>query len=461
MFLHVKTIDNDGKQLQDLNLTVQGYPFDIISIGYGWVALIKDYNAPNKLYLLSMDNNNQTIFQRTLINAKNNTPTTRAEDDLVFYKDSTGTPLFGLNAMFNPNSGKLAFGKGRLAVIFSHYNFFGYNSDGTRSDHTGDTIFTIDLTGKNEKIANSWGASHSLTQNLIYAGSRFMSAALGDAYPLNIMFTTEEGSISNGKKDPFTGLENILDVTSTSSLLADILTGDGLGHSNGRLGNLIQLADGLTYVLSYARRKGSANFNGQTYTSEINELGLLFFDFDLKFLKDVYLGEGQWVNQVQSCRYGKNIFVSYVISNNRLTPNGQFLDPKLNTDDLQYFILLDENGNLLTGPLLLEYFNPILPASDELKMMSDGRCAWTYVDENYILNYIYLTPPEQTPTSYTDVLNSQFYNKGDFYMINSYDMKDYKMGKVKEGSQTYLNLMDLGMSKLSLITTALKIHDDK
>ena len=452
-YLHVKTINNDGKELYDLNLTKQGYPFDIISVGWGWVALIKDFKNPNYLYLLSVDTNNKTVFTRTLINSNNN-PTSASSDQLIFYQNST-TPAFGMHAMFNPSSGKLALGKNRLAVIFAHYNFFGYSSDGTREDHTGDTLVTFDLTGKDDKIAATWGASHSLVENLVYTGEKFISASLSDAYPQNILLQSTDGINSIGT-DPKTGLKNILDYEENPSFLPDVIPGNGQGFSNGRLGNLVQLADGETFVLSYARRKSWAVFNGQNVSSNVSEVGLSFFDKNLNVIGEVNLGDGQLVNQIQSCRYGKNIFVSYVISNKHLVGNQEFLDPNLNNDDIQYFLLLDESGNVISGPLLYGSFFTNLPASDEMRMMADGRCAWTNVDKNGILSYLYLPAPTQTPTNYNDVKGSQFYNGGNFYLINSYDLKKYRMATVDSASSTYLNLVDLGLTKLSLISSVMK-----
>jgi len=453
--LHVKKIDKNGKEISDLNLSRSGYPFDIISVGWGWIALIKDFNNPNYLYLLAVDSNNKTVFTRTLINS-NSTPTTANADQLIFYKDSQGDALFGLNAMFNPSSGKLALGKQRLAVIFAHYNFFGLNNDGTRNDHTGDTVVTFNLTGQDDKLAVEWGASHSLTENLIYTGEKFISASLGDAYPLNIFFTTNDGITSNGIPDPKKGIYNVLTSVRDPSLLPDIMTGNGESFSNGRLGNLIQLADGQTYVISYARRKSSTTFNGNVESSNISTLGLTFFDKNLNSLGNVSLGDGQYVNQVQSCRYGKNIFLSYVISNNHLIQNNEFLDNNLNFDDVQYFMLVNEKGNVLVGPLLYGSFSSNLPASDEMRMLSDGRCAWTNVDKNGILSFLYLSAPAQTPTGFTDVKSSQFYNGGNFYLINSYDLKKYKMATIEQNSLTYLNLADVGLSKLSLISAMMK-----
>ena len=455
MMLHVKTIDNNGKELSDFNLTVSGFPFDIISVGWGYVCLIKDYVNGNYLYLLGVDyKTNKTVFQRTLINASPTVPPTNyTSDQLIFFKDSLGTPYFGMNAMFNPSNGKLALGKQRLAVIFAHYNYFGLNADGTRSDHTGDTLITVNLTGKDEKLAFSWGCSHSLTQNLIYNGDKFMSQSLGDAYPQNIYFTIDEGLSSNGVVDPITGRQSFLSSKSSSTLLPDVMPGNGMGYSNGRLGNLIQLADGKTYVVPYARRYSWTMFDTANSSSTINELGLSFYDQTLTLLRDVSLGPGQMINQIQSCRYGQNIFLTYVVSNNHLVMNNQFLDPNIHTDDVQYMMLVDSSGNVLQSPLKWSTNYTILSSSDEIKMMSDGRCAWTYVDSSYLLNYAYLTPPPQTPTSYIDVFNSQFYNNGTFYLINSYDLMQYKSASVDPKNQTYLNFMDLGLSKLSLIAS--------
>ena len=452
MYLHVLTIDSNGQQISDFNLTKSGFPFSIISVGWGWVALIKDFQNPDYLYLLGVDTNNNIVFNRTLINS-NSAPTNYTSDQLIFFQDAKGTPAFGMNAMFDPSSGRLAMGKNRIAVHFAHYNFFGYLSDGTRNDHTGDTLFTVNMKGQDEKISFSWGASHSLTQNLFYNGDRFMSAALGDAYPMNVFFSTVDGLNPKATPDPTTGLYNILNYQQTMTLLPDIITGDGGGFANGRLGNILELSDGQTFVFSYARRKSWTTFLGTNYSSLIDELGLSFFDKNLNLLKDVSLLQGQWVNQVQSCRYGKNIFISYVISNKHLILNNTFLEDTLSPDDVQYFILVDEQGNLLNGPLLLQAFMPDLPASDEIKMMADGRCAWTVVDSSGILNYVFLTPPDQTPTNFADVQSSQFYNGGDFYLINQYDLNSYKMATVDANNQTLTSFIDVGTSNFGIGTS--------
>ena len=63
-------------------------------------------------------------------------PTTTKEA-IVFYNQN-GQPLFGLNAMYNPNNGKLAYGNKKLNLIFAHYNKF------EDMGHTGDTYYSFD-----------------------------------------------------------------------------------------------------------------------------------------------------------------------------------------------------------------------------------------------------------------------------------------------------------------------------
>lgn len=59
-------------------------------------------------------------------------------------------------AMFNPSSGRLSYGRGRIAAIFAHYNHFGLKSDGSRDDHTGDTVITFDSESTQHHLEVDW-----------------------------------------------------------------------------------------------------------------------------------------------------------------------------------------------------------------------------------------------------------------------------------------------------------------
>ncbi len=109
-------------------------------------------------------------------------PTT-VNEAIIFYQEN-GTALFGTDLMFEPDNGKLAYGRGRLNLIFAHFNNFG-----EKGCHTGDTYYSFDHTGREDTANYAWGwqASHSLIQAHFYDGRYFVSSALGDTGSLGVI----------------------------------------------------------------------------------------------------------------------------------------------------------------------------------------------------------------------------------------------------------------------------------
>ena len=158
--LFVKLINNDGVQLEEFDLGKTGFPFDIVAIYCGFVTLIEDYPDSNKLYLFAMDTCAKTkVFERVIMN-NGEKPSKFNSDQVIFYSDASGSAVFGMEAMYNPNNGKIALAQDRIAILFAHYN----NFDGANNVHTGDTLITFNMKGADEKLSFSWGASHSLAQ---------------------------------------------------------------------------------------------------------------------------------------------------------------------------------------------------------------------------------------------------------------------------------------------------------
>ena len=420
--LFVKLLNNDGVQLNEYNLKKNGYPFDIVAVPCGFVVLIKDFYASDTLYLMgwSICTGNQTFLRILMDNGYQ--PNNRKTDQLIFYSDSKGTPLFGMDAMYNPSSGKLVLARDRIVTIFAHYNHFGFNTDGSRNDHTGDTLVSFNLSGLDDKIAFSWGASHSLSESILFNGDKAYATSLSDAYPLNIRFVNAETNTTNSAIDPFTGLKNRLDNSVNSSLLSGIIPGNGGGLSCGRMGTISQFNDGSFNVLSYSRRKCTTTFDGTSETTSIDDMGLAFFDNYLNRTSNIVLGSGAYVNQIQSAKYGANIFLVYVNSN-RTDSGNVFLTNTINPTDNMTFMLLDTNGNILNGPFNLN--QSILPPSDDMKVLSDGRVAWNWIDTNNNLNYYFLTKPNQTLTNEAVVQSNAIYKGEDFYFVGTNDTNVY------------------------------------
>lgn len=416
--LFVKIIDNEGVQQEEIDLGKTGFPFDIVGIDCGFVALIKDSPNLNTLYLLAMNVCTKTkIFERVIMN-NGEKPSTFNSNQIVFYADAAGKPVFGMEAMYNPNNGKITVARDRIAILFAHYN----NFDGLNNVHTGDTLITFDMKGVDEKLSFSWGASHSLAQSFIYDGQYLYGASLSDAYPLNIRFISSEFSESSSTPDPKTLLYNRLNNKAKSDLLPGIIPGNGAGLSSGRIGHLTCLEDLDKFILSYSRRKATTTFMGASKSSDVDEMGLVFFDKDFTNLNQVVLGKGTFINQIQSAKYGKNIFIAYVTSNR---VQNDLLSASISNTDTMSFVLVDQDGKIVSGPF--DYSTAFLAATDDMRILNDGRVAWTFVDENFNLNYYFLSKPEQTLTNFDLVKSTSFYkNNAEFYLIDSKDTNNYK-----------------------------------
>jgi len=291
-----------------------------------------------------------------------------AQADQLMFRGADGKPLFGLNAMYNPTSGRLLFARGRLGVIFAHYNHFGMNKDGTRNDHTGDTFVSYSLTNPADvKLGWSFLTSHSLVTKMVYDGSHFVSASLGDAYPENILFArTETGAERPGKT---------LSTVSQKNVVAGMMPGNHGGSTVGRLGDIhIMSRNSKTYSATYARKAATLS---ATSTSNVNELGYVAFNSKLvRTGAKAVLALGT-VTALGSARYGNAIAIVFVkqMSNTAQAPwlPTRIEDNKGSLTQQHFLVFSQLDGTKLTNPLLIA---ESLGASEGLSTLTDGSVIW-------------------------------------------------------------------------------------
>jgi hypothetical protein len=212
----------------------EGEVLDVVATDWGFAVLNK---SGNKLQLIGCFENGRQKF-KTVICDNGDNPT-KPRNQLTF----GDKPDFGYNCIFKPNSGRLGYGKGRIAVQFAHYNHFGMKN-GKRDDHTGDAFLTFNEDGKDAKMAYAWGTSHSIEQKLIYDGDKFYNISLGDAFPQNSHISYVYPNI--GKKDR-------LEFKKVKVHDVDV-PGNGGGNCSGRIGGIVRLG-GNTLAIGYSRTK--------------------------------------------------------------------------------------------------------------------------------------------------------------------------------------------------------------
>ncbi len=268
--LEIREFTNSLSQVRILPLNAAGTVLGFThTVNKGFAILVRDSADTNRAYLWVLNSDGTTKWSRNIMN--NGANPTVAVDQITF-NDSAGAPLFGMKAMFRPDNGRIAFGNNWIGVAIGHYNFFGFRTDGSRDDHTGDTYYSFDFNNAmNVKLGWGWGTSHSLLSRVIYNGVNFSFAALGDAYPQQIRFST----VATGAGV----VSGTLPSQISSAVVSGSIPGDGGGRACGRLGDINVISTSpLTLGASYVRWQCSTTSTFlDPFTNNVNEVAWLVY----------------------------------------------------------------------------------------------------------------------------------------------------------------------------------------
>ena len=183
-FLHVLSYDKNDDLVKDYNTTEPAYPHDITATDYGFAIYMIDANNYNHSYISLYNKNFELVNTIQIMNNDKNDDNfqdSNLKKQIIKY-DGNGKPANGMRFMYRPDNGKLIYARGRIFLIFAHYNYF--ISDG---GHTGDTIVTFNDYLLDMDFGITWGASHSLIQSVTFDDkNHFWTAALSDAFPEGI-----------------------------------------------------------------------------------------------------------------------------------------------------------------------------------------------------------------------------------------------------------------------------------
>ena len=83
---------------------------------------------------------------------------------------------------YQADNAKLIYSRGRIVLIFAHYNYFTDEKMG----HNADTVATFNDNLEDLDFGVIWGASHALIQSATFDDNYFWTATLSDAYPQGI-----------------------------------------------------------------------------------------------------------------------------------------------------------------------------------------------------------------------------------------------------------------------------------
>ena len=307
-YLHVLSYDKSDNLIKDFNTTEKAFPNDIASTDYGFAIYMVEASNSNHSYL-NLYNKNYELINTVVI--MNNSPKDDSKKDSNLEKqiikyDSSGKPVYGMRFMYRPDNGKLIYSRGRIFLIFDHYNYF-QDSGG----HTGDTVTTFNDILLDMNFGITWGASHSLIQSATFDNNYFWTAALSDAYPEGIKVEYTSKTELTSSFDAVNQKYNSI-LSGSTDQLAGYIKGYHTGPADGKLGGILYFEKYALYCLVFAKTPNYSDDDSSKNGKTIIFISTWKFDNKQISNNNIYeikLFESGNIMQLRAGKYGDDQIV--------------------------------------------------------------------------------------------------------------------------------------------------------
>ena len=410
-YLHILSYDKNDILLKDFNTTEYAQAFDIVATDYGFVYYAREYYSYYHSYLKLYNKNFELI---NTIEVMNNNENDNPKNDSNINKqviryNNQGTPDGGLRFIYAPEGGKLAYSRGRIFLIFAHYNYF--LSEG----HTGDSIITFNDLLKDLDFGNTWGSSHSLIQSVTYDEYNFWTAALGDAYPegISVQITSKRNISYNINDYDLINKKFNKRIYKEIEDLAGYIKGYFNGSSDGRLGGILYFVKLGLYCLIYAK---APNYSKDSYN---NKTIIYVTTWKYSFLNNsIYSNQTKEIKifskkeeiRVRAGKFGDNkIFIMYTQSADK------GLQPKVFIIELPNFKYIQKDVTIK---------GVLMNTCEDLRTFADGVLIWAASNKDGKLVINKLGTPRLND-SFDDITN----------ILTTKDLNDYENEIAKESNK--------------------------
>ena len=377
-FLHVLSYDKNDNLVKDFNTTNNAYPHDITATDYGFAIYMIDSTNTNHSYICLYNKNFELVNTVQIMNNDkndNHLQDSNLNKQIIKY-DSEGSPVFGMRFMYRPDNGKLIYARGRIFLIFAHYNYFLDNGG-----HTGDTIVTFNDYLLDMDFGITWGASHSLIQSVTFDDkNHFWTAALSDAYPEGIEveytskrdFTSSYDSVNKKYNSRQSG---------SNSELAGYIKGYHTGPADGKLGGILYFEKYSLYCLVYAKTPNNSTEDSTRDNKNIIFITTWKFE-DNKITNqqtyEIKIFDSGNLMQLRAGKYGEDyIFIIY--AETETAGNNGYGNVAKGTKPKVFVIKVSDMSKIINDQT---YDNLLMNTNEDLRTFRDGVLIWGAADTN-------------------------------------------------------------------------------
>ena len=184
-YLHILSFDKDDNLIKDFDTGEKAKPHDITATYLGFAVYVVDASTLDHSYITIYTKKFEYVNRVQVMNNENTKENQKIDstpDKQLIRYNSKGQIQFGIRFIYQADNAKLLYSRGRIFLIFAHYNIF----DDDYIGHNAVTIVTFNDNLEDTDFGKIFGASHSLIQSATFDDNYFWTASLSDAYPEGI-----------------------------------------------------------------------------------------------------------------------------------------------------------------------------------------------------------------------------------------------------------------------------------
>ena len=407
-----------------------------------------DSKNSNHSYL-SLYNKNFELINTVLI--MNNQKTddylkdSNLEKQIIKYEktESGSSPVYGMRFMYRPDNGKLIYSRGRIFLIFCHYNYF-LDAGG----HTGDTVVTFNDYLLDMDFGITWGASHSLIQSATFDNKKhFWTAALSDAYPEGIKVEYTSKKEFTNSFDPVNNKYNTRKSYSTNDL-AGYIKGYRTGPADGKLGGILFFEKYDLYCLVYAK---TPNYSDDSAKNNKNIIFVTTWKYEdgvitNKQTYEIKVFSTGNVMQLRAGNYGDSNIIIIYAETDQMGHNGYGNIPK-GTKPKVFVLSVPSMTKIIND---VAYDNLLMNTNEDLRTFRDGVLIWGAADQQGNLIIHKIGTPSLTDKD--DEYLNEVITKEDLTKIEN----NGNNGSTENGSNWIFGIMSLIILQMFLALEFLK-----
>ena len=248
-FLHILSFDKDDNLIKDFDTQEKARPHDITTTFCGFAVYVMDDENRNHAYI-TLYNKDFIMMNRVVVmnNDMKDQETDSTPDKQLTRYNNKGNIEFYMRFTYQADNAKLIYSRGRIFLIFAHYNYFTDEKKG----HNADTVATFNDILQDLDFGTIWGASHALIQSATFDDNYYWTATLSDYAPqgIRVQYTSKRDFQNNYDA---VAKKNNLRVNGGDNNLAGTIKGYSNGWADGRLGGLLYFDKLELYCLIYAK----------------------------------------------------------------------------------------------------------------------------------------------------------------------------------------------------------------